>query len=161
MKEVEEYRLNLIERLGAAAKAFRAACLTIQDPYAPLEEGGWNVHQIAVHTRDVDELVYGLRASQTAMEDNPEFSSFDGDAYMAEHYDASEPLNELLDVFVENIEVLIELLRVLPPEAWSRVSRHTTLGSGLTLQTWVEKNLAHIEEHLEMLKRKTGSESIK
>ena len=157
MKELEEYRTNLIERLADTAKAFRSACLAIQDPYAPLEEGSWNVHQIAVHTRDVDEWVYGLRASRTAMEDNPEFPSFDGDAYMTENYDSSESLNELLDGFVENIEVLIELLRVLPDEAWSRVSRHTTLGSGLTLQTWVEKDLAHVEEHLEIVKKQNKS----
>jgi len=153
MKELEEYRLNLMQRLEDAAKAFRAECLAVEDPFAPLEEGGWNVHQIAVHTRDVDELVYGLRASRTAMEDNPEFPSFDGDAYMKENYDAGESVDELLNVFVENIAVLIELLQVLPAEAWSRVSRHSTLGSGLTLQTWVEKNLAHIEEHLEIVKK--------
>jgi hypothetical protein len=43
----------------------------------------------------------------------------------------------------------VEWLRGLPLDSWSRVSRHTTLGSNLTLQTWVEKDLAHIEEHLE------------
>jgi len=153
MKELSEYRMNLMERLEDAAKAFRAESLAVQDAYAPLEKGGWNVHQIAVHTRDVDKLVYGLRVRRTAMEDNPEFPNFDGDAYMAENYDANEPLSELLNRFVESIEALVELLRSLPLEAWSRVSRHTTLGSGLTLQTWVEKNLAHIEEHLETVKK--------
>jgi hypothetical protein len=50
----------------------------------------------------------------------------------------------------------------LPPEAWSRVSRHTNLGRGLTLQSWVEKNLAHIKEHLEEIrKRKPNSEYTK
>jgi hypothetical protein len=153
MKELLEYRMNLMEKLEAAAKAFRAACLSVQNHYAPLEEGGWNVHQIAVHTRDVDKLVYGLRVRRTALEDNPEFPNFDGDAFMADHYDAKESLSELLDDFVQSVEALIELLRALPPEAWSRVSRHTTLGSGLTLQTWVEKNLGHIEEHLEAVKK--------
>lgn len=156
MKELDEYRVNLMERLEEAASAFRDACLAVKDPYTPLEEGGWNIHQIAVHTRDVDELVYGLRASRTAVETNPEFPNFDGDAYMAENYDASESLNELLNEFVENIMVLIELLRVLPAKAWARVSRHATLGSGLTLQFWVEKNLEHIEEHLAAVKKRIG-----
>lgn len=153
MKEILEYRMHLMERLEEAPKAFRIECLAVLDPYMPLEEGGWNVHQIAVHTRDVDRLVYGLRVRRTAMEDNPEFPNFDGEAYMADHYDAKESLNELLNSFVRSVEALIELLRALPPEAWSRVSRHTTLGSGLTLQIWVEKNLGHIEEHLEAVKR--------
>jgi len=37
------------------------------------------------------------------------------------------------------------------------VSRHTTLGSGLTLQSWVEKDLAHIEEHLETVRKQNKS----
>lgn len=151
MKELLEYRRKLMKRLLKAAKEFRTACLAVNDPHAPLE-GGWTVHQIAVHTRDADQLVYGLRVRRTAEEDNPEFPNFDGNVYLAEHYDAAEPLQDLLDEFVQNIESLVELLGTLPPVAWSRHSRHTTLGSGLTLQTWVEKDLAHIEEHLETLK---------
>lgn len=152
MKELAEYRAKLIDKLAAAAKDFRAACLAVKDLYAPLEEGGWNVHQLAAHTRDVDKLVYGLRARRTALEDNPEFQNFDGEAYMAEHYDANEPLDELLNGFVENVESLAETLRSLPTEAWSRESRHAMLGSDFTLQTWVERDLAHIQEHLETVK---------
>jgi hypothetical protein len=153
MKELKEYRKGLMEKLEDAAKAFRAECLAVKDPYAPLAKDGWNVHQIAVHTRDGNELVYGLRARRTALEDNPEFQNFDGEAYMAEHYDSKESLSELLNGFVANVEALIELLRALPVEGWSRLSSHSTLGSGLTLQTWVEKNLAHIEEHLATVKK--------
>lgn len=152
MKELREYRANLIVRLEKAARAFRAACLAVKDPYLPLDDNGWNVHQLAVHTRDVDQLVYGLRVRQTALEENPEFPSFDGDAYMAEHYQADEPLSAVVDGLMASIQALVELLRALPDEAWSRVSRHTMLGSGLTLQSWVEKSLAHIEEHLETVK---------
>jgi hypothetical protein len=149
MKELSEYRAKLVDRLVSASKEFREACLAVRDAYAPLDDGGWNVHQIAAHIRDVDKLVYGLRAQRTATEENPEFQNFDGEAYMAEHYDPGEPLGDMLDGFVQNIESLAELLRTLPAEAWSRVSRHAMLGSGLTLQTWVERDLAHIEEHLE------------
>jgi hypothetical protein len=143
----------LIGKLAAAAKDFRAACLAVKDPHAPLEEGGWNVHQVAVHTRDVDKLVYGLRARRTALEDNPEFQNFDGDAYMAGHYDVDESLDAMLNGLVESVESLAENLRSLPTEAWSRESRHATLGSGFTLQTWVERNLAHIQEHLETVQK--------
>ena len=152
MKELDEYRANLIERLVSAAGEFRDACLAVQDPFAPLEDG-WNVHQIAVHTRDVNLLVYGLRARRTAEEDDPEFQNFDGDAYMMEHYDADEPLPQLLDGFAANVETLAAILKGLPAEAWSRESRHSTLGGGFTLQTWVERNLAHIEEHLQTVKK--------
>jgi DinB family protein len=153
MKELKDYRKNLIEKLVNTARDFRTASLSVKDPYQPLEDGGWNVHQTAVHTCDVDRLVYSLRARRTIEEDNPEFQNFDGDTYMAEHYNANEPLGELLNGFVENVESLAELLRSLPDAAWSRKSRHATLGSGFTLQTWVERSLAHMEEHLEFVKR--------
>jgi hypothetical protein len=123
----------------------------VKDPYSV--EDGWSVHQIAVHARDVDRLVYGSRVRRTAVEDNPDFPNFDGNAYLAENYDPGEPLTDILNGFVESTKALTELLQTLPAEAWSRTSRHATLGSGLTLQGWVEKNLAHIEEHLETVKK--------
>jgi hypothetical protein len=153
MKELKEYRANLIERLVSSAREFREACLVVGDPFEPLGEEGWNTHQIAVHTRDVNELVYGMRARRTAEEDDPEFQNFDGDAYMVEHYTPGEPLKELLDGFVANVESLAIILRELPVEAWSRTSRHSTFGGGFTLQTWVERDLAHIQEHLKTVRR--------
>ncbi len=148
MKELIEYRTKLIARLVETAHEFRAACLSVPDVTMPLETGGWTVHQIAAHTRDVDKLVYGLRIRRTAAEQNPEFQNFDSEEYMAEHYSKSEPLNEILDGLVEQVESLAEELRLLPPEAWARLSSHVMLGRGITLQAWVEKDLAHIEEHL-------------
>jgi hypothetical protein len=153
MKELAEYRLNLMQRLEDTAHEFRDECLRAADPMTPLQADGWTLHQLAVHTRDVDELVYGLRARRTAVEENPEFPNFDGEAYMAAHYDSGESLERVVDRLVESVQALVEWLKRLPIESWSRVSRHTTLGSGLTLQTWVEKDLAHMEEHLETVKK--------
>jgi hypothetical protein len=70
---------------------------------------------------------------------------------MTAHYSASEPLNEIVDELVKNVEDLAQLLRNLPPQAWSRESRHVTLGRGFTLQIWVERDLAHIDEHLKTI----------
>jgi hypothetical protein len=153
MKELKDYRRNLLENLVNAARDFRAASLAVKDPFIPLQEDGWSTHQVAAHTRDVDKIVYGLRARRTITEDNPEFPNFDGDAYMAQHYDPSESLTEMLDGFVESIESEVEMLRALPDEAWSRQSRHATLGHGFTLQTWVERGLAHIQEHIETVRK--------
>ena len=65
MKELLEYRKQLVARLVSASEEFRDACLAVNDPFAPMQDG-WNTHQIAAHTRVVDKLVYGLRAQQTA-----------------------------------------------------------------------------------------------
>ncbi|HMB23687.1 MAG: DinB family protein [Chloroflexota bacterium] len=153
MKELVEYRIELMKRLLEAANEFRTACLKVEDPHAPLSDDGWSVHQIAVHTRDVDRLVYGSRVRRTAVEDNPEFSNFDGNAHLAENYDAGESLATVADDLIKSTQALVELLQTLPTEAWSRLSHHAVLGGGLTLQSWVEKDLAHIEEHLETVKK--------
>jgi len=153
MKELNEYRAHLLNKLVASAKEFREVCLAVKEPFAPLEEGGWNVHQIAAHTRDVDQLVYGLRAKRTAKEDNPKFQNFDSDGYAREHYSSDESLDVILNGFMQNIEELVAMLRKFSPETWSRVSRHEKLGSGLTLQLWVERGLAHIQEHLETVRK--------
>ena len=151
MKELLEYRKQLTARLVTASEEFRDACLAVDDPLEPLDDG-WNVHQLAAHARDVHKLVYGLRSLRTAREDNPEFQNFDADAYMAIHYSAGESLDDLLNGLVEDVRDVAEALTTLPVEAWSRVSRHATLGSGFTLQAWVERDLAHIEEHLATVK---------
>ena len=157
MKELIEYRKSLLDKLVNVANEFCAACLMVKDVFAPLAAREWNVHQVAVHVRDVDKLVYGLRARQTAAEEDPEFQNFDGEAYMAEHYSASVPLYEILDELRANVADLVNMLRQLPAEAWSRTSRHATLGHGFTLQTWVERDLAHIEEHMDAVKRNRQS----
>jgi hypothetical protein len=148
MKELLEYRASLIDRLAAATEEFCSACLAANNVYEPPTPEEWNIHQVAVHVRDVDKLVYSHRARRTANESNPEFQSFDGESYMAEHYSAAEPLRDVLAELRSNIYALTAWLRALPVEAWSRESRHATLGDGFTLQTWVERDLAHIEEHL-------------
>ncbi len=152
MEELIEYRKQLMDRLAAAAKEFRAACLAVKDPFAPIE-AGWNVHQLAVHTRDVDKMVYGVRARRTIQEDNPEFPNFDGDAHIATHYDAKEPLQNILNGLVSSVDELTKMLRGLSDESWARESRHATQGAGFTLQHWVERSLAHIEEHLATVKK--------
>src|SRR5512141_120712 len=153
MKELLVYREKLLGRLEAAADEFRSACLAARDPYAELEPGGWSVHQVAAHTRDIDKLVYGARARRTLAEDNPVFPNFDGEAYMAAHYDRAEQLPQLLDGLTSSVQSLVRLLREMPPEGWSRLSGHETLGGGITLQTWVERDLEHVEEHLATVKK--------
>jgi hypothetical protein len=152
MKELLEYRVKMIERLGEVAQQFRAACEAVNDPFAKVE-GEWTLHQIASHTRDVEKLVYGARIRQTLNEDNPEFKNFDADEWMAAHYNQEESITGILDEFIKNVESLCKTLSALEQESWSRESKHDAMGSGLTLQLWVERSMAHIEEHLEAVKK--------
>jgi hypothetical protein len=152
MKESLEYRVKMIARLGEAAQEFCAACEAISDPFAKIE-GEWTLHQIASHTRDVEKLVYGARIHQTLDENNPEFKNFDADEWMTAHYNQQESLKDILNEFMKNVDELCKTLSDLPREAWSRESRHETMGGELALQLWVERSLAHIEEHLQTVKK--------
>ena len=100
MKELLEYRVKMIVRLGEAAREFRVACEAVSDPFEKIE-GEWTLHQIASHIRDTEKLVYGARIQRTVNEDNPEFKNFDADAWMREHYNPQEPLKEILDEFIK------------------------------------------------------------
>ena len=153
MSELSEYREKLIERLKQAAEEFSIACQKIENVFAPLPGSDWSVHQIAVHVRDVQSQVYGARARRTVAEEHPLFQNFNADAWMAEHYDRSKSLIQTLKAFLEDISAFVSWLQALSPEAWSRESRHETLGSGFTSQIWVERGLAHIEEHLATVKK--------
>lgn len=148
MEQLLEYRQRLLERFEQTARQFREAVETATSPEVPREAQDWSVHQIAAHTRDVEKMVYGLRVRRTLEEDNPLFENFDGEAWMREHYRADEPLASILDELADSVREAVAYLRGLAPEAWARESRHATYGAGFTTQTWVERALAHLEEHL-------------
>jgi hypothetical protein len=147
LNELLVYRQNLMDRILIASQEFCTACRSVKDIRAPIEEG-WNTHQLAAHTRDVDKMVYGLRTRRTVEEDNPMFESFDADAHNAQNYYPNESLDKILDEFMANMNAMANWLRGLPQASWGRESSHVTLGSGFTMQVWVERGLAHIEEHL-------------
>jgi len=150
--ELHEYRKNLIDEIVASADAFVAACRAVADPSKPVEAGGWNTHQLAAHVRDVDAQVYGLRIRRSVAEDNPLLPNFDQEVWMAAHYHPDEPLEAILGEISSSIASLVNMLRSLPDLAWSRPSRHETNGD-FVMQTWVERSLAHLKEHLETVQK--------
>jgi hypothetical protein len=153
MKQLLEYRSKLIDRLENVTEEFGRACQAVPDPFKATDENGWNIHQLAAHTRDADRMVYALRIRRTVEEDNPVLQNFDADEWMAANYDSNEPLASILDELSTSVAKTASMLRELPPEAWSRESSHEIYGGGFTLQTWVERGLAHIQEHLETVKK--------
>jgi len=139
---------ELLEQYEESAREFCRAVKAVSNPLVKIEGSEWNAHQLAVHTRDVETLVYGLRLRRTLEENDPLFTNFDGDAWMAEHYDPNEPLASVLDELLASVLANAARLRNLPPEAWTRTSRHEAYSGSFTAQTWLERSLAHIEEHL-------------
>lgn len=148
MEQLLEYRQRLLDRYEETTRQFCEAVETAASQKVQNEAEEWNVHQIAAHTRDTEKLVYGLRVRRTLEEDDPLFENFDGQTWMDEHYRTDEPLASILDELADSVRTNIARLRSLPSEAWTRPSRHETYGGGFTIQTWVERGLAHLEEHL-------------
>lgn len=149
---VVSYRVRLLEQLGADAQAFCAACRAVKDPFKATGENDWNVYKIARHVRDVDAQSYGMRARRTLAEEYPAFPKFDANLWMAEHDDSDEPLEKVLADFEQSIHELVGLLTPQPDRAWSRLGRHEIQGDR-TLQIWVERDLEHIREHLETVRK--------
>lgn len=152
MKELIEYREKLLARMREATVEFCNACQSSADPFSKMD-GEWSAHQIAFHVRDVEREVYGMRIRRTLNEDNPEFKNFDPDAWMETYYNRDEPLEKILSEFSSRMNEACDMLAGMPQTVWSRLSRHEALGKELTLQLWAERGLAHIEEHLSMLKK--------
>ena len=150
MEELLEYRQRMINKIAKAPESIEAAFLRIKDHAHPLEAGGWNIHQVVVHMRDVNQHVYLPRLHRIIDEENPMFENFDGDAWMAEHYQPQETIRKLSSDFKEQCKQTADWLNSLPKEAWNRPGQHPSFGKH-SLQWWVERTLAHIDEHLAQL----------
>lgn len=153
MEELLEYRQRMVMKIASAPEKIEAAILRIKDPTLPLESGGWNLHQVVAHMRDVNRHVYLPRLHRIIDEDNPMFENFDGEAWMVEHYQLQEPIRKLVTDFNEQCLSSADWLKTLPLEAWNRPGRHPSFGKH-SLQWWVERTLAHINEHLSQLEPK-------
>jgi hypothetical protein len=153
MEELLEYRQRMINKIDSAPELVDAAILRIKDPTQPLEADGWNIHQVVAHMRDVNQHVYLLRLHRIIDEENPMFEDFNGDAWMAEHYQPHEPIQKLASEFKEQCSTSVDWLKNLPHEDWNRPGRHPSFGKH-SLQWWVERTLAHISEHLVQLESK-------
>jgi len=151
-KQLLDYRANLLEQIRVKAESFCAAARAVKNPLAPFEENGWNTHQLVAHVWHVDLHAYGMRVRRTMQEEYPVFQNYDGDGWMANEYSPSLSLESMLTEFSARITEMLSMLHALVPEGWSRLSRHETAGE-LSLQTWVERGLAHIEEHLATIQK--------
>ncbi|MFN2215798.1 MAG: DinB family protein [Anaerolineales bacterium] len=150
MEELLEYRLRMINRFAEAPGLIDQALAKLPDHKKPLEEGGWNVHQILVHMRDVNKQVYLPRLQRIMNEEDPKFQNFDGDVWMEVHYDPQEPFDSILNELKDQCLSTNEWLKQLNSPSWNRNGTHPTIGTH-TLQWWVERVLAHLDEHIVQL----------
>jgi hypothetical protein len=153
MEELIEYRPRMLAKLTEAGSQVETVVRNTRDVYQPLEKDGWNTHQVIAHMRDVNQQVYLPRLRRIVAEDDPVFENFDGEAWMASHYQPQEPILEMTAAFAGQCRSSAVWLAGLPLEAWNRPGSHPLIGKH-TLQWWTERTLAHISEHLAQLDKK-------
>ncbi|MGH2628932.1 MAG: DinB family protein [Anaerolineales bacterium] len=151
---LEEYRSQLLDRYRSQAEELRRALarFSVESLHRPLEPGGWSAHQVAVHVRDTEAKAFAPRVVRIVTENDPELPTFDGEGWMAAHYDRAEALDDILrDIERVRSEALARIAP-LPAAGWSRSGRHPERGRR-TVQWWVEYSVAHTQEHIEQISR--------
>lgn len=157
MDELWAYRERLLRchaqqvvALRKAVRRFPARRWGLAGP-----DGGWSAQQVLAHVRDVEVQAYVPRVHRLLAEPDPLLADFDAEAFLAEHYDPGEAPGQMLDDIDRARRALRDALRPDDGRAWSRTGRHPALGIR-SVQTWVERAVAHCEEHLRQLEALRG-----
>ena len=140
-------RERLIEQYASGAARLRIAL-----GRAPVDArqwhptpGEWSVHEVVCHCADA-ETTAASRIRVLLVEHEPFVVGYDQDAWATRLDYQAQPLQEALAV-VEAVRAhTATLLRRLPPEAWSRVGRHSESGR-YTAEDWLRTSAQHLEGH--------------
>jgi hypothetical protein len=149
VEELWAYRQRLLERHEAQVTDLRrrlSAWAEDRLRIAP-RPGEWSAHQMVFHLRDTEIQAYVARVHRMLAESEPWLPDFDAEAFMAEHYEPTEPIQQIVADIEQARRGLRRALAFDDGKAWSRTGRHPALG-GRTVQTWVERAVLHFDEHL-------------
>ncbi len=102
------------------------------------------------HLRAAEAEAFAPRLRRILEDDQPELADFDEGAWMAEHYEPEEPVQAILHAWQQVRRESARRLDGIPAQAWSRSGRHVYWGER-TLLWWVERSLAHADEHRDQL----------
>jgi hypothetical protein len=154
MTELAEYRSRLIARYASQPGELAGIVKAVPEEQVgrPLEPGGWSIHQVLVHLRDNEAQAFVPRIEMIIEQETPELQSFESDAWMEQHYDPDEVVDDILDDLADLRSRGSRLIEILEPDGWSRTGVHPSYGVR-TLQWWVEYAVSHFDEHLGQLAR--------
>lgn len=141
--------LGLLRR-GAHALSQEIAQLPGEAALWRPAEGEWSVHEALTHLRDAERQIFLWRLQRVIEADQPLLPLFDEAAYHRAHWDAAEPLANLLADLVADRAAEVALLERAPD--WGRVGLHETRGP-VTLAWLAEYTIAHTWEHLSQIVR--------
>lgn len=113
--------------------------------------GKWSIRQIVVHVAD-DDVVAAMRIRQIAAEPGALMIGFDQDRWANGLGYAALSLELNLEMFVVLRKATAEMLRRLPPTAWTNVGNHQERGL-VTLEGFVSHMANHAELHAGQIRR--------
>lgn len=149
---LDDYRRRLLARYRGQVTEYADHLATLDEAAArvPIKPGEWAAHQVLFHACSVDEQAYGPRLRRILREDRPALEEYDEVRWMTERYDAAEPTRVILDRWRSVREAYAAEMEAAPTEAWSRTGLQPHWGER-TLQWWVERAVAHAEDHRRQL----------
>ena len=147
-----DYRRRLLERFRFQPEPYhqRLRRLDGASLHAPIEPGEWSAHQVIFHVRAADEQAYGPRLMRILRDERPELENYDEVAWMTDHYDPDEAADAILDRWQTARRGWAGILETAPAASWSRSGLHPFYGAR-TLQWWLERAVAHGEDHRRQL----------
>lgn len=111
----------------------------------------WSLKEVLCHLRDGEEVRL-QRMRRVLQEDEPFLPAFDQEAYARDRRYQDELTPLVLPRLVEHRTAQVELLRSVPPDAWSRKGIHEESGP-ITLEDLATGGVNHDAEHLEQIRR--------
>jgi len=161
MEELNEYRKRLVKRYADIAKDFEALItqIPIDDDSKPYDQGGFSLHRVIAHLRDVEKQVFLPYFERIWNEDFPSLTNYAVSIRESERHNAAEPFETIMEEYEQLRARELNLLGKMPTHAWNRTGRHPRLGVR-TLQWFVERSLAHAEYHLHQLQSQIGKSLV-
>ncbi|MFZ2096788.1 MAG: DinB family protein [Anaerolineales bacterium] len=104
-------------------------------------------HYTLAHLRELEARWFSVQLPRIKNETAPVLPAFEGQAWMANHYQPGESSEEILEDFSNLRLQELSWLRTLSPAGWSCMARHPWWGVH-TLQWWVELQLDLSRQHL-------------
>ncbi|MBA3415069.1 MAG: DinB family protein [Chloroflexia bacterium] len=142
---------TLIAQYAAGPDLLRAALAEV--PVAALQwrpaPDEWSVHEIVIHCGD-SETASAHRIRVLIAEPEPVIVGYDQAAWATRLDYHTRSLDLALAAVTAARGSSTELIRTLPPEAWTRAGRHTESGP-FTSEDWLRIYGAHLHDHADQI----------
>lgn len=153
MKELNQYRENMLNRFENIIGVLREAGLKLTDVQWHVKLAGeFTPHQYLARLAAI-QINENLPVIKHFLDkEKGRMVIFDEQAWLKKDYRVSENWFELFESFAGTYRQVINKLGALEKEKWAETVRHPMHGER-TLQWWVERSLAAMEETLRAFER--------